>query len=128
RNLVETNNWGFHDRDRAATNDNYRILFLGDSFVEGGHVKTESLFTSRLEQSFIHEGRKVEAINGGVPGTGTAYQYVLWKEFFEPEIKINHLVLCVFMGNDLSDNNADLADPDNDNTLFLDSKGSILHL
>jgi len=125
---VEINNLGFHDHDRQATNENYRILFLGDSFLQAQQVDTESLFTIRLEAQFIRDGQKIETINGGVPGTGTAYQYVLWKEFFEPQVKINHLVLCVFMGNDLSDNNADLADPDNNNTIFLDSKGGILHL
>ena len=125
---VEINNLGFHDHDRQAMNENYRILFLGDSFLQAQQVDTESLFTIRLEAQFIRDGQKIETINGGVPGTGTAYQYVLWKEFFEPQVKINHLVLCVFMGNDLSDNSADLADPDNDNTIFLDSKGSILEL
>jgi hypothetical protein len=125
---VEINNLGFHDHDRQATNGNYRILFLGDSFLQAQQVDTENLFTIRLEAQFIRDGQKIETINGGVPGTGTAYQYVLWKEFFEPQVKINHLVLCVFMGNDLSDNSADLADPDNDGTIFLDSEGNILHL
>lgn len=128
RNLVETNNWGFHDRDRAATNDAYRILFLGDSFVEGRHVKTESLFTSRLEQTFSRGERKIEAINGGVPGTGTAYQYVLWKEFFEPEIKLDRIVLCFFMGNDLLDNNSLLSEISgvSDSGIFVDGEGNIL--
>ena len=125
---VAINNLGFHDHDRQATNENYRILFLGDSFLQGQQVDTENLFTILLEAQFLRDGQKIEAINGGVSGTGTAYQYVLWKEFFEPQVKINHLVLCVFMGNDLTDNMAALADPDNDNTIFLDSKGSIVYL
>jgi lysophospholipase L1-like esterase len=108
-NLVVTNNLGFHDREREATNDNYRMLVLGDSFVEGRQVKTEDLFTSRLERKLTAEGQKVEVINGGVEGTGTPYQYVLWKEFFEPSVKVDHLVLCFFMGNDLTDNTRELA-------------------
>lgn len=128
-NLMETNNLGFHDREREAANDNYRILFIGDSFVEGRQVDTPSLFTMRLEKKFADDGQKVEAINGGVPGTGTAYQYSLWKEFFEPNIKVDHLVLCFFMGNDLVDNNTDLklsTFGDTDNSFFLGSEGNIL--
>ena len=129
RNLMETNNLGFHDRERQAANDNYRILFMGDSFVEGRQVDTPSLFTMRLEKKFSDDGQKIEAINGGVPGTGTAYQYSLWKEFFEPGVKVDHLVLCFFMGNDLVDNSADLklsTYGETDNSFFLDREGNIL--
>jgi lysophospholipase L1-like esterase len=129
KNLVETNNLGFHDRERQATNDNYRILVLGDSFVEGRQVRTESLFTSRLEKKLPSDGQKIEVINGGVPGTGTPYQYVLWNEFFEPNLKIDHLVLCLFMGNDLIDNNLELVastSGSSDSGFFVDSTGKIL--
>ena len=128
-NLMETNNLGFHDREREATNGNYRILFIGDSFVEGRQVDTPSLFTVRLEKKLTDDGQKIETINGGVPGTGTAYQYSLWKEFFEPNIKVDHLVLCLFMGNDLLDNSSDLklsTFGETDNSFFLDSQGNIL--
>lgn len=126
KNLVVTNNLGFHDRERQATNDNYRILVLGDSFVEGRQVKIESLFTSRLEKKL---GQNVEVINGGVQATGTAYQYVLWQEFFEPGIKVDHLVVCFFMGNDLIDNNSELVaatSGSSDTGFFVDGKGTIV--
>src|SRR6185295_10944416 len=129
RNLMETNNLGFHDREREAANDDYRILVLGDSFVEARQVDTGSLFTMRLEKKFADDGQKIEIINGGVPGTGTAYQYSLWKEFFEPNVKVDHLVLCFFMGNDLLDNNIDLKGAtfgETDNSFFLDNEGNIL--
>jgi hypothetical protein len=129
KNLIETNNLGFHDRERQASNDNYRILFLGDSFLEGRQVKTESLFTNRLEKKLSSDGKKIEAINAGVPGTGTPYQYVLWKEFFEPNIKIDHVVVCFFMGNDLMDNNLDLValtSGSSDSGFFVDNTGTIL--
>jgi lysophospholipase L1-like esterase len=129
QNLVVTNNLGFHDRERQATNDNYRILVLGDSFVEGRQVKTESLFTSRLEKKLVGDGKRIEVINGGVEGTGTPYQYVLWEEFFEPSLKVDHLVLCFFMGNDLLDNNRELAastSGSTDSGFFVDGNGTIL--
>ena len=129
RNLMETNNLGFHDRERQAASNNYRILFMGDSFLEGRQVNTPSLFTMLLEKRFADYGQKIEVINGGVPATGTAYQYSLWKEFFEPSIKVDHLVLCFFLGNDLVDNNTDLklsTFGETDNSFFLDSEGNIL--
>ena len=129
KNLVETNNLGFHDRERQPTTDDYRILLLGDSFVEGRQVKIESLFTTRLEKKLSADGRIIEVINGGVQGTGTPYQYVLWKEFFEPQIKIDHLVLCFFMGNDLIDNNLELVSAtsgSSDTGFFVDSNGNVL--
>ncbi len=128
QNWVATNNLGFHDRERQATNDKYRILFMGDSFVEGRQVDTESLFTIRLEKKFAEAGQKIETINGGVLGTGTAYQYVLWKDFFEPKVRIDHVVLCFYMGNDLVDNNAELmfaAFPGADHAFFVDAQGQI---
>lgn len=129
KNTVETNNLGFHDRERQATSEKYRILFLGDSFVEGRQVETDRLFTILLENKFSEEGQRIEAINGGIPGTATADQYVLWKEFFEPNIKIDHLVLCLYMGNDLVGNNFDLSSATlgaSDHAFFVDSEGKIL--
>jgi lysophospholipase L1-like esterase len=128
-NVIETNNLGFHDLERQAANDNYHILFLGDSFLEGRQVKTENLFTVRLEKALSREGQKIETINGGVPGTGTAYQYVLWKEFFESNIKVDHLVLCFFLGNDLIDNSPELRLPTfggSESNFFVDSKGNVV--
>lgn len=129
RNEVETNNLGFHDYERQTTNSNYRILFLGDSFLEARHVNTDSLFTIRLEKKFTQEGQRIEVINGGVPGTGTVYQYMLWKEYFEPTVKVDHLVLCFYMGNDLVDNNVDLTAENiwaTGSPYFVDGQGKIL--
>jgi hypothetical protein len=129
KNVVETNNLGFHDHDHQDTSDKYRILFLGDSFLEGRQVDTERLFTVRLESKFNQEAQRIETINGGIPGTGTANQYVLWKEFFEPNIKVDHVVLCFFLGNDLVDNNYELMSStlgSVDSAFFVDSQGQIL--
>jgi lysophospholipase L1-like esterase len=128
-NSFLTNNLGFHDHEREARNEKYRILVLGDSFVEGRQVQTDSLFTVRLEQKLSSDGQKFETINGGVSGTGSAYQYSLWKYFFEPQVKVDHLVVCFFMGNDLIDNNRDLrlsnfASTDSD--IFIDRNGQII--
>lgn len=124
-NWVETNAFGFHDYERDKARGKYRILFIGDSFVEGQQVSTDKLFTSVLETRFLQAAGQAECINAGVSGTGTAFQYTLWKDFFEGKVPINHLVLVFYMGNDIENNNIDLSYPPNDNSLFVDSAGNV---
>ncbi len=71
KNIVRLNNLGFHDKNRQFKNRKYRILFLGDSFVEGVQVPTEALFTSILENKFEQKQQSIEVLNGGMSGTGT---------------------------------------------------------
>lgn len=101
---VELNSWGFHDRERRATSSSYRFLALGDSFVEGLQVAVGDLFTTRIEEDLNRRGRDVEVLNAGVGGVGTAYQYLLYEEFFADRIEIDHVLLFVFNGNDLGNN------------------------
>ena len=107
-NRVYLNNWGFHDHDRTPQSDTRRVLVLGDSFVEGAQVPVDSLFTSHLEKAWRQDGCAVEVINAGVTGAGTAFQYQLWKDFFEDTIDVHHIVLVLFMGNDLENNHTEL--------------------
>jgi hypothetical protein len=76
----------------------YRILALGDSFVEGVQVREEELFSARLEKM----DPELEVMNAGVGGYGTVQEYLyLTREGlrFHPD-----LVLLMFYDNDLSDN------------------------
>lgn len=125
QNWVETNSFGFHDLERERTSTKHRILFLGDSYVEGLQVPTDNLFTSILEKRFVESGRAIECLNGGVSGSGTVHQYMLWKKFFEGRVTVNHLTLVIFMGNDLEDNNIDLSFPPTDNGMYLTSTGQV---
>jgi lysophospholipase L1-like esterase len=125
KNWVETNNLGFHDHDRDTVNENYRMLFIGDSFVEGLQVNTDSLFTARLGRRFSREGYRIECINAGLSGTGTAYQYALWTRFIADNLRVDHLVLCFYLGNDLEDNNLTLAFPADNHTFFVDGDGTL---
>jgi len=103
-NKVEFNNLGFHDRNRAKTHEGRRILVLGDSFVEALQVPADSIFTALLEDRLRKKGCDIEVLNGGLTGTGTAHQYLLWRTFFEGQYGIDHVILTMFLGNDLSDN------------------------
>lgn len=91
-----------HRPGKAA--DAYRVLLLGDSFVGGLQVSREEAFSTLLTQRLTEsQGRKVEVINAGVDGYGTAQQLLLFKEM-APQYHPDLTVLAVFLYTDLSDN------------------------
>lgn len=127
-NRVIYNNLGFHDRDRELQNGHERFLFMGDSFVEGVHVPADAVFTSLLED-LLGKERPVEVLNGGVQGSGTFYQYMLWKHYFRNRIRVDHVVLAFYMGNDLENNNPELTRllgvPPPGPAFYMDGQGEI---
>jgi hypothetical protein len=119
-NLVILNNWGFHDRFRSRTAGSFRFLAMGDSFLEGCQVPIDKLFSLRTEEILRSSGcdasSSLEFVNSGVGGTGTAYQYLLWKEFFENRIEVDHIVLFIYSGNDIPNNHPVLEQKVNGNS------------
>lgn len=99
---LRTNEHGLHGDpmpDLAKSPDTFRVLALGDSFVQGFSVDRSNLFVDLLERWWRSEGRRVEVINAGTEGYDTA-QSVAWLEAhgaaFEPD-----LVLLFPYENDL---------------------------
>src|SRR5215470_13905708 len=82
---VSINDNGQRDIDRqlAKPPGTYRILVLGDSFVEAMHVPLESTFTRQLEQQLnrTQRSQRMEVIAAGVSGYGTASEVL----YFERE-------------------------------------------
>jgi hypothetical protein len=105
---VRTNSLGYRDREPAWEPDGQalEVLFLGDSFTWGDEVRREDRFTSRLEASCGSSCGSlppIRAINQGIIGYGTAQsflQYVLTRE----RRAVDHVILALFTGNDLTDN------------------------
>jgi hypothetical protein len=56
-----------------------RLLFLGDSFVEGKQVAEDEVITAALQRAAAEAGRPFEVINAGVAGSGTAEELILWR-------------------------------------------------
>lgn len=123
-NLVQYNNFGFHDFDRQRSNRNYRIAFLGDSFVESLQVPRDSLFTTILNEKYQIKD-SLEFLPFGKSGTSTAYQFKLWEYLVLNNIKIDHLVLVFFLGNDIENNYPNLGNAPVDNAFYLNEKGEI---
>ncbi len=106
---VRYNSRGFRDveRELAKPEGHFRIVVLGDSFMEGYSVELESSFHRRLEALARERGHPVEVLNLGVGGYGTLQEYLLLREEgwrYEPDL----VLLAFFPGNDLEDNSLEL--------------------
>jgi hypothetical protein len=93
-----------HDYEKPA--DTYRILVLGDSFVEGRQVELERLFT-RILEDLLNEnagqtGLHFEVISAGFGGWGTDQQLLYYEN--EGYKYSADLVLVSFVFNDVSNN------------------------
>jgi hypothetical protein len=83
----------------------FRVLALGDSYVEAAQVQANDMMTARLEKMLTAAtGRPVEVINGGVFGYGTAQEYLLLDEEgvkYQPDLVVLFFCHC----NDIPNNN-----------------------
>jgi lysophospholipase L1-like esterase len=114
-------------RDRRTTYekpaDTFRIVLLGDSFLEGVQVQQwegvaeqlEQLLNARLDPA---AGLRVDVINAGVAAYGTA-QYLLLFESdvhrYEPDL----VMVLHFVGNDVKNNSPALEIPGGNRKLAL---------
>ena len=102
---IYLNNKGLRGKeyDYAKPEGVRRIIVLGDSFAFGLGVGDQETFSVALERLFQDAGKKVEVINMGVNGYGTAQEYLLLEEEgmrYSPDI-----VICLFFaGNDIQNN------------------------
>jgi hypothetical protein len=82
----------------------YRVLFLGDSFTEGYSVHFHDLFSKRLELALNADGRKARycCINAGTGGYSTDQELLFFMSEgrrYDPD-----LTVLMFYENDLMDN------------------------
>ncbi|HEX6882016.1 MAG TPA: DUF5989 family protein [Planctomycetota bacterium] len=77
---VETNEHGLRDDPGVGPGKapgTFRVLMLGDSFVQGYTVNRADLFVDQLEGWWKSEGRALDVVNAGTEGWSTD-QEVLW--------------------------------------------------
>lgn len=109
---VRINDAGRRDLDRAPAKPpgTFRILLLGDSFVEALQVPIEETFARGLEQRLpARFGRPVEVVSMGVSGYGTASEY-LWYREVGRQFGADVVLLSFYPGNDVR-NNSDTLEP-----------------
>jgi hypothetical protein len=106
---VRINSDGLRDQEHALTKapDTFRIAVIGDSYCEAFSVPLEDAFWSvmrkKLQECGAPGGKKIEALNFGVSGYGTAQELLtlrekVWK--YAPDL----VLLAVTTNNDITDN------------------------
>lgn len=109
KTYVRYNSEGFHDREhtRAKPADTVRIAILGDSFAEARQIPMESAFWAVMEENLqecgAFGGRRIEVINFGVSGYGTAGELLMLRNKvwdYSPDI----VLLSFTTYNDMADN------------------------
>jgi hypothetical protein len=101
--LVRTNALGMRDRphDPLPAPGSFRIVVLGDSFMEAYQVPLEQSLPYRLQERLAPQG--VEVLNLGVGGYGTAQALLALEEEglrYRPDL----VVLAFYAGNDVQNN------------------------
>lgn len=100
---VNSGGWRESKHSLEKPEDIYRILVIGDSFVENFQVPLEQTFFKQLEKGF----NNIEVVAMGLGDSGTAQQYILLKEFglaYQPDLIIHFF----FTGNDVKNNSLQL--------------------
>ncbi|HEV2913295.1 MAG TPA: SGNH/GDSL hydrolase family protein [Pyrinomonadaceae bacterium] len=116
-NYVRINSDGLRDREhpKAKPPNTLRIAVIGDSYAEALQVPQENAFWAVLEQKLQQcrkfEDYRVEVINFGVSGYGTAQELItlrtkVWD--YAPDI----VLLAVCTANDITDNSRALKKTD----------------
>jgi len=113
---VRINSDGFRGPDyvRPKPPGVLRVAVLGDSYVEAIQVAEDRTFTAVIGRELADcpelRGKRIEALNFGVDGYGTAQElFILQRKVwsYQPDI----VVLAIFLGNDIR-NNSVVLEPD----------------
>jgi lysophospholipase L1-like esterase len=104
---VRFNSFGYHENEypQAKPPGTFRIVILGDSFVEAFQVTIGKTFHKLLEERLNRDskGMRFEVISFGVSGVGQTGEYRILRDLaqkFSPD-----LVIAEFLGcNDVRDN------------------------
>jgi len=111
RAYIRFNDAGFRDLEhvRQKPDDTFRIAILGDSYADALQVPIQQTFWKVIEENLSRcpelANRKIEIINFGVSGYGTAQELIMLRRYgwaYAPDL----VVLLFTTGNDLRDNSA----------------------
>ena len=99
-----TNALGYNDVDHALGKapDRFRVLLLGDSFVEGMQVAPERHLARLLEGLAARDGHALEVVAMGISGYGQSHELATYEALgraYQPD-----LVIAFFCPNDLWNN------------------------
>jgi hypothetical protein len=108
---VRVNSAGWRDVEHSLVKPAgvYRIVILGDSFIEALQVPLQDTIGRRLEQELnqLPGGARYEVISLGVSGYGTASELLAYREvgrIYSPDL----VLLAFYPGNDVRNNSPKL--------------------
>jgi len=98
----------FRQPDHSDTENRHLWAVLGDSFTFGFGVEDNETFVERLNEQAASTpvdpaSETMRFVNLGVPGYSTDQQVLLLEREL-PRFKVQGVLLCVYLGNDLLDN------------------------
>jgi len=104
---IKYNRAGMHDTEHQLEKppDTFRILMLGDSFLQASQVN-EAETSHQVLEDLLNEGQTpqpFEVISTGVQAWGTGQQLTYYRnegQFYEPDL----VLLMFYLGNDIYDN------------------------
>jgi len=101
---VNSQGWRTPEFAQMKSDDVFRVLVLGDSFMAGLQVNDDEIFSSILRQRLNEAGlrKKVEVITFGVPSWGTDQQYLALRQY---GLKLNPdlVVVAFYAQNDVAE-------------------------
>jgi len=102
---VRFNALGFrgHEFETPRPAGTFRVLALGDSFLEGLQVGEDAVLSARIEAAFEGSVPRVEVLNLGVSGYGTTEAIDLL-ERYGPSLQPDLVVLFFCLQNDVRNN------------------------
>ena len=99
------NDSGFRDEDFKINknDDEYRIFFIGDSFVHGSAVDNNYTFDKLVESKLTTYKKKINIFNLGIPGTGVSTYLQTLKKF--KKFKPDSIFVFIYVDNDINEDN-----------------------
>jgi hypothetical protein len=91
---------GIREPPRPYRTDATSVLVAGDSFAAGTQVSYDQTWTARLGEALRRTRPDVQVINAGVDGYDLSQSYRMVERLW-PLFRPRHLVVSVFVGNDL---------------------------
>jgi hypothetical protein len=103
---VKTNSLGFRTREVSPKDKNeYRVLLLGDSMFFGVGVNNQDTIASQLEtfHNRLKKNNNLKVYNFSVEGYNNVQEYIVAKTFI-PQLNVDHIVLGLYIANDIVPN------------------------
>lgn len=101
---INSQGWRTPEFTQMKSDDVFRVLVLGDSFMAGMQVADDEIFSSVLRQRLNEAGlgKRVEVITFGVPSWGTDQQYLALRQY---GLKLNPdlVVVAFYAQNDVAE-------------------------